>query len=94
MDENFIKGFKSKIEQIIAMYESEKLLNARLLEELSKNKKQLVNSNNRITELEKQIDNLQLTEAFKNSSKDEKEAKQKVAKLIKEIDKCIGLLNE
>ncbi|MCK9625352.1 MAG: hypothetical protein M0R23_02670 [Bacteroidales bacterium] len=94
MDDNFIKGFKSKIEQIIAMYESEKLLNAQLSEELSKNKKQLVNSNNRITELEKQIDNLQLTEAFKNSSKDEKEAKQKVAKLIKEIDKCIGLLNE
>ena len=45
-------------------------------------------------ELEKKVNNLQLVEAFKSSSADVKEAKQKIARLVKEIDKCIALLND
>ena len=39
-------------------------------------------------------DQLQLTNAFEASSEDVKEAKQKIGRLGKEIDKCISMLND
>ena len=44
-----------------------------------------------ITELERTIDNLKLADAFKSGS-DNTEARKKIDKLIKEIDKCITLM--
>ena len=41
--------------------------------------------------MEKQIDNLKLKTAFLSTSGDE-EAKEKIDKLIREIDRCIALL--
>ena len=49
---------------------------------------------NRIKDLEKQIDNLRLKEAFLGSSGDRMQARRKVARLIKEIDACVSLLGE
>ena len=43
-----------------------------------------------ITELETQIDNLKLAEAFKAAGSPE--AKKKINSLMKEIDRCITLL--
>ena len=43
-----------------------------------------------ITELERQIDNLKLAEAFKAAGSPE--AKKKINSLMKEIDRCITLL--
>ncbi len=94
MDDNLINGLKSKIGQIISRYESLKSENTQINAELSKCKQQLQDKNEQITELKKQIDNLQLTEAFRSSYEDTKEAKQKIAKLIREIDKCITMLND
>ena len=47
-----------------------------------------------IKELTEKLDRLQLTNAFKGSSQDIKEAKQRIAKIVREIDKCISLLND
>ncbi len=44
-----------------------------------------------IVELEKQIDSLKLKTAFLSTSGDE-EAKEKIDRLIREIDKCIAIL--
>ena len=44
-----------------------------------------------IIELERQIDNLKLKNAFLAASGDE-EAKEKIDRLIREIDKCIAIL--
>ena len=49
---------------------------------------------NTIKELKGRLDNLQLTLALGSSSPDRAEAKRKVAVLIKEIDKCMALLND
>ncbi len=44
-----------------------------------------------IIELERQIDNLKLTEAFKAGG-DNAAAKKKIDSLMKEIDRCIALM--
>ena len=45
-----------------------------------------------IIELERTIDNLKLADAFKSGNADNTEARKKIDKLIKEIDKCITLM--
>ncbi len=97
MEESYqivLNSLKKKIELIISKYESLLSENILLSERLEKYKLNLDNSNNKIKELEQKIDNLQLIEAFKSSTSDVKEAKQNIGKLVREIDKCIALLND
>lgn len=89
-----LTNLKKKIENLISRYEQVVAENKHLLTELEKYKFALNQSINREKESETKINNLQLIEAFKASSVDVKEAKQKIARLVKEIDKCIALLNE
>lgn len=97
MEDNYkvvIEELKKKVQRIISAYElilsENDRLNTRLEQYINDNK----NSNNKIKELEKKIENLQLMEAFKASTQDVKEAKQKIGRLIKDIDNCIALLND
>ena len=48
----------------------------------------------KIEELEKKVELMQLGDAFKASSEDVKEAKRKIGRIVREIDKCISMLND
>mgnify|MGYP006873127471 CR=1 FL=1 len=89
-----LEGIKTSIERLIARYESEREMRISLEEELSKEKSLNEAYRKQITELERQVDNLKLTEAFTASSPDRKDAKEKIERLIKEIDNCISLLEK
>ena len=89
-----IEGLKNKIELIIGKYEEVSSDNLRLVQELEQCKNDLNTSIHKNKELENKINNLQLIGAFTSSSSDVKEAKQKIGKIIKEIDRCIALLND
>ena len=86
-----LETIKLKIAQLIAAYEAEKAERERvqaLLEQADIQNKQY---REQITELNRTIDNLKLADAFKSGS-DNTEARKKIDKLIKEIDKCITLM--
>ena len=87
-----IDKLKEKIQQLIAKYESERAERVRLEAELEKSESQNSEYRKQITELERTIDNLKLADAFKAGNADNSEARKKIDKLIKEIDKCITLL--
>lgn len=89
-----VKRLKSQIEQIISKYESALSEKAILNDQLTACKVELETHKTKIKELEIKIDQLQLTNAFKASSEDVKDAKQKIGRLVKEIDKCISMLND
>ena len=74
------------------MYEAEKTERIKLQIELEKYNRQNEAYRTQITELEKQIDNLKLTKAFTADGTDNAEARKKIEKLMKEIDKCISLM--
>ena len=93
-NQNIIENLKKKIELLISKYEAVVSENKILSTELSLLKSNLENEKNKGSELENKVNNLQLVEAFRASSEDVKDAKQKIAKLVKEIDKCIALLND
>lgn len=89
-----VQKLKGHIEQIISKYELALSENASLKEELEKYRTDLENRNNRIKELEQKVELMQLGDAFKASSEDVKEAKKKIARIVREIDKCISMLND
>ena len=87
-----LDNIKLKIEQLIAAYEKEKMERIRLQEELQQSKNQNDAYKLQITELEREIDNLKLTKAFMADGTDNAQAIKKIDRLMKEIDKCIKLM--
>ncbi|MCL1973578.1 MAG: hypothetical protein FWG54_02015 [Bacteroidetes bacterium] len=88
-----IDRLRKQIGILLSQYERIKADNERMALELTTSKTQLNEHKTTIHEFEQKVNKLQLTEAFKASGTDVQEAKQKVTRLIKEIDKCIALLN-
>lgn len=89
-----LEDIKANIEKLIALYEGEKAERTRLASELEQSKTQHDACRKQIAELEQQIDDLHLAEAFRTSSGNGSGAKEKIEKLIREIDKCISLLEK
>lgn len=89
-----LEDIKHNFERLIALYESERQRGARLLTELQQAKSDIESSKKQITDLKRQIENLTLAHAFTASPDDNGAAKEKIEKLIREIDKCISLLEK
>ena len=87
-----LENIKHKIEQLIAAYEKERMERIRLQEALHQAQKQNETYKTQITELEREIDNLKLTKAFMADGADNAQAIKKIDRLMKEIDKCISLM--
>ncbi len=87
-----LESVKDRIRQLIAAYESERMENKRLHTELEQTRLQNETYRKQIIELERQIDNLKLTEAFMAGGADTSAAKKKIDRLMKEIDRCISLM--
>lgn len=87
-----LETVKQKITRLIAAYETEKTERTRLSSELEQSKNLNEIYRKRISELERQIDNLKLTEAFMGTGTDNSQAKNKIDSIIKEIDRCIALI--
>ena len=89
-----LRKLKGHIEQIISKYELALSENESLKGELERCRAELENKGDRIKELEKKVELMQLGDAFKASSEDVKEAKRKIGRIVREIDKCISMLND
>ncbi len=87
-----LETLKEGIQQLIAAYETEKAERQRLQSALTQSQAKEEAYRQQIIELERQIDNLKLTEAFKASSGNSPEARKKIDGLIREIDRCISLM--
>ena len=83
---------KQPIVKLISAYETEKSERERLEKELEAASKQNENYKKQIIELERQIDNLKLSDAFKGTAGNSAAARSKVNALLKEIEKCIKLI--
>ena len=89
-----VNRLKNSIREIISKYESVASDNIILREELSTCKGELEFAKKTIKELEGKLEQIQLVKAFGASAQDAKEAKQNIGRLMKEIDKCISMLND
>lgn len=88
-----LEGVRQKITQLISLYEGEKQRADELAARLSAREEEVEAYRKQITELNRKIDNLKLSGAF-TSGAGNAAAKERIEKLIREIDKCIGLLEK
>ena len=89
-----LEDIKTNIDKLIALYEGAATENENLRAALSKSETENETAKKRITDLEKQLDNLRLTQAFTAAPDGDGQAKAKLDKLIREIDRCISLLEK
>ena len=88
-----LEDIKSNIEKLISLYETEKQRADALQAELDLSKADVAAYKEKITDLDGQIDNLKLQYAFSGTG-DPALAKERITKLIREIDRCIKLLEK
>ena len=92
--EEIINQLKGKVRGIVAGYEKLKLDNDRLTKE-NKGLIEIVKSNQReILTFEKKFETLKVAKTVVMSTEDKHEARLKVNRIVREIDKCIALLNK
>ena len=88
-----IESLKKRIEMLISLYERCAAENLALKRENARLKADLEECSNKLKEKEEKLDKIVLANAFATSGENVKEARQKIARIVKEIDKCISLLN-
>lgn len=88
-----LEELKGNITGLIALYEGEKQRADALAERLGQCEEKVRSYQAQITELNGQIDDLKLSFAFSGGG-DPALGKERLAKLIREIDKCIKLLEK
>ena len=89
-----LEDIRKNFERLIARYEAAVQERDSLREQLSKSETANEAYRKHIAELERQVENLKLAEAFLSPLEADSEAKVKIDRLIKEIDKCISLLEK
>ena len=83
----------SRIQQLIGLYEKHRLENEQLNKQRSDLQEQVRFEQNRVKVLEEKYNKLKISKALIASSEDMHDAKLKVNRMVREIDKCIALLN-
>ena len=86
-----LESLRKDIEKLISLYEAEKAERVKLQSLLAESRAENETCRKHIGDLEQQVNNLQLSQAF-GAAGDPGAAKEKIERLIKEIDKCISLL--
>ena len=89
-----VTNLKSRIEKIISKYELALSENISLKEQLQKALVEIEEKDDKIKSLEQKVEQMQLADAFSASTGDVKEARKRIGKIVKEIDKCISMLND
>ena len=88
-----LEDIRKHIEKLIALYEAEKAENQRLRQELHTSEETGAALRKHIMELESGIKARSLAEAFSTDA-DKEAAKERVDKLIREINRCISLMED
>ena len=93
-EKNLLLEFKLKVKQMIAKHENLKQEKDQLhgkIESLEETINYLRQENSL---LEQKYENVKLAKMLVASDDDNKDAKNRIQKLVREIDKCIALLNK
>lgn len=87
-----LEDVRKNIERLVALYERERQTKDNLVIELRRKDAEIDSYKKQISDLERQVDNLKLIEAFAAHEEGSAAAREKIDKMISEIDRCISLL--
>jgi len=93
-DRKFISSFEGKLRHLMFLFDELKQENADLKLLLTQKDKELKQLDLSRKELEARYTDLKMARTISLYDKDIKDTKQRLSSLVREVDKCIALLNE
>ena len=93
-DRKLISSFEGKLRHFMFLYEELKQENADLKHLLVQKEQEIQQLEQSRNELEAQYTDLKMARTLSLYDKDINDAKQRLSGLVREIDRCIALLNE
>ena len=92
--EELIHAFEIKLRKLISEYKSLQIKNTQLKADLERKQTDLMLAHQEVLELRKNYDHLKIARNLGVSETEKTESKQKITKMVREIDKCLALLDE
>jgi len=92
--EKLINAFEIKLRKLISEYTFLKEQNFMIKSELARKQTDLMLAHQEILELRKNYDHLQIAKNLGVSEAEKAESRQQITKMVREIDKCLALLDE
>ena len=89
-----VDSLEVKIKKLISLYDKEKQERELAVNEVKKMKKDLTEKQDVIKSLEEKIKLIKMSKVVSSSKEDNKKTKRKINDYVREIDKCIALLNK
>lgn len=88
-----LHNFEARVRQMMMAYIEERKLNQSLQEQLDACRQQLIDAQASVERLKQDYDTLKMARMIEVSGDDVKESRNRLAHLIREVDKCIALLD-
>ena len=92
--EELINAFEKRLRKLISEYKLLQQQNALMKAELVRKQDDLMHAHQEILELRKNYDHLRIARNLGVTEEDKKSSKQRITKMVREIDKCLALLDE
>ena len=92
--EKILKNFELQIKLLMKYCDRLKMKNRDLNEKLVLKENEITKANEEIRELTSKYDNLKLAKIISTDDDEMKKTKKRLSSIVREIDKCIALLNE
>ncbi|WP_308768695.1 hypothetical protein [uncultured Bacteroides sp.] len=93
-DKKLLHTFEGKLRQLLFLYEELRKENLSLRKEIDAKSTEIDELKSSWKELETKYINLKNARILSINDNDLRDTKQRLAKLVREVDKCIALLNE
>ena len=90
---DIVVKLEQKIDKLVESYKSEKEENRMLRTQIAQISNQLEQSASSYALLQDEFDKLKIAKTIEASSADVRDTKQRINQIVREIDKCIALLN-
>ena len=94
LEKNLLTDFKLKVMQMMAKHDMLKQEKDQLLRRIGNLEQTIQELNEKNLLLEQKYENVKMAKLLIATEDDNKEAKNRIQKLVREIDKCIALLNQ
>ena len=93
-DKKLLNAFEGKLRHLLFLYEEVKNENVSLKRLVQEKEQEIESVKRSLKELEDNYTNLKAARMISINDNELKDTKQRLARLVREVDKCIALLNE
>jgi hypothetical protein len=89
-----VDSFEKKLRRLLQLYAQEKDKNHKLEDELQQKKEEVMQAHKIILDLRSDYEDIKMVQILSGNSADREAAHRRISHLVREIDKCIDLLNQ